>query len=226
MKFKGNMITEASGSLAGTTWSHNRGGQYVRARAIPVNSNTSYQQAVRNFLKQCVAAWTQTLTAPYRDGWAAYAEAVLYTDSLGEPRKLPPLAMYVACNVARLQAGLARVDIPPTVLTRPTLTTPTYTVTAPSTGSLAYTNTDGWAGEVGGALLLWTSRGQGIGINYFKGPYRYAGKVAGAGTPPTSPTSIAPAFSVTAGQHVFYKTVAVRADGRVAAPLFLGLTAG
>ena len=225
MKFKSALVTEASGSIGGLTASHNRGGQYLRARAIPVNSNTSFQQAVRNYLKLIVGAWNAILTAPQRDGWAAYADAVTMPDPLGEPRKLPPLAMYVACNVPRLQAGLTRVDAPPAVLVLPTLTSPVYTVTAPTTGSLAFTNTDAWAIASGGALLLATARGCGTGINYFKGPYRYAGKVPGGATPPTSPQSIAPAFSVVATQLVHYKVRATLADGRLSGPLFLVCTA-
>lgn len=226
MKFKSQIVTQASGSVGGLTASHNRGGLYFRARAVPVNGNTIYQQAVRNYIKTCAAAWSQTLTQPQRDAWTAYAAAVPYVDSLGEPRFIPPLAMYCACNVPRLQAGLTRVDAGPVVLVMAVMTQPTYTITAPSTGSLAFTNADAWAGEVGGAMLLRVSRGYGVGINYFRGPYRYAGKVLGAVVPPTSPVSIAPPFAVVAGQRVFYAVRTCRADGRISGPLFLYATAG
>ena len=121
---------------------------------------------------------------------------------------------------------MTRVDAPPAILTLPTFTLPVYTVTAPSTGSLAFTNTDGWAIAVGGAMLLYTSRGQGVGINYFKGPYRYAGKVLGAVVPPTSPASIPPAFSVVAGQKVFYRVKIVMTDGRASGDAFLVVVSG
>lgn len=225
MKFKSQVYTQASGSVGGITYSHNAGGMYTRARAIPVNSNTVYQQAVRNYVKQLVAAWSQTLSEVQRQQWKAYADAVPYVNSLGEPIYINALAMYVACNVPRLQASLSRVDDGPGVLALPTLTTPTYTVTAPNTGSLAFTNSDAWAGEVGGALLLRTAPGSLPTINYYRGPYRYAGKVAGAGTPPSSPASIAPAFAVVAGQRVHYTVRCVRADGRISGPLFLYGTA-
>jgi hypothetical protein len=225
MKFKSQIVTEASGSVGGLTASHNRGGLYFRARAIPVNGNTIYQQAVRNYIKTCAAAWSQVLTQPMRDAWAAYAAAVPYVDSLGEPRFIPPLAMYCACNVARLQAGLTRVDTGPTVLVLPVMTQPVYTVTAPSTGSLAFTSADAWANEVGGGMFLRVSRGYGVGINYFRGPYRYAGKVSGAASPPSSPASIGTPFAVVAGQRVFYAVRVCRADGRLSGPLFLYATA-
>jgi hypothetical protein len=215
VKFKGTLISEASGSIAGLTFSHNAGGQYVRARAIPVNSNTVYQQAVRNYMSILTAHWSQELTAAQRDQWTAYAEAIPYVDTLGEPRYISGLAMFMACNSLRLLAGVAIVAAGPSILVKPTCTQPAYSVVAPSTGSLTFTNTDDWAGEVGGAMLLFTSRGQGVGINYFQGPYRYAGKVSGAATPPTSPAAIAPVFSVVAGQKVFYSVRIFRADGRI-----------
>ena len=48
MLFRGTHLTDASGSLSGVTYSHNRGGAYTRNRSIPVNPNTVQQQAVRN----------------------------------------------------------------------------------------------------------------------------------------------------------------------------------
>lgn len=226
MKFKSQVYTQASGSIGGVTYSHNAGGMYTRGRSIPVNTNTVYQQAVRNLVAQLASAWSTILTSTQRDQWTAYANAVPYVNALGEPINVSGLAMYIACNVPRMQAGLTRVDAGPSVLVLPTLTIPAYTVTAPSTGSLAFTNTDAWAGEVGGALLLRTSPGTAVTRNYYKGPYRYAGKVSGAVAPPTSPASIAPAFAVVAGQRVHYTVRAVRADGRVSGPLFLAVTAG
>jgi hypothetical protein len=215
MKYKGTLVSNMSGSMGGVTASHNAGGPYFRQRVVPVNSNTPYQQAVRNWLTILAADWSQTLSSAQRDAWSAYAEAVPYVDALGEQRYITGLAMYCACTSVRFVLGLTKVLAAPTTLTKPTFTMPVYTVTAPSTGSLAFTNTDSWAGEVGGAMALFTARGQGLGINYFKGPYRYAGKVSGAATPPTSPASIPPAFSVVAGQRVFYRVEVVRADGRL-----------
>jgi hypothetical protein len=80
-----------------------------------------------------------------------------------------------------------------------------------------FTNTDTWATAVGGALLVFMSRGQSPTINSFKGPYRFAGKVAGAVSPPTSPQNITSPFTLAATQRVFVRFIAVTADGRVSA---------
>jgi hypothetical protein len=225
MKFKSQVYTEASGSIGGITYSHNRGGMYTRARAIPVNPNSEYQQAVRNYVRILTARWSQNLTAANRAAWTTFADQVLIPDALGEPRKLPPLAHYVRANVPRLQLGGTVVDAGPTIYALPTMTAPVLTATAPSAGSLAFTNTDDWAGEIGGYMNLYISRGMGSTIGYFKGPYRYTDKVVGAVVPPSSPKVVTLPFVVVAGQKVCYKVAVMRADGRLSSSLFLSCTA-
>lgn len=221
MKFKSALVTEASGSVGGMTASHNRFGLYLRARAIPVNGMTVLQQAVRNAIAQITTAWSATLTQAQRDAWEAYANAVPISDRLGSQRFLTGLNWYCACNVPRLQAGLTRVDNGPTDLLMAEGTAPVATVTAPSTLSVAFTNSDAWAGEVGGALLVYASAGTNPTRNFFAGPYRYAGKVAGAVVPPTSPAALTLPQAVAAGQRVHFQARIVRADGRISSPFRL-----
>jgi len=217
VKFKGTLISEASGSVGGLTFSHNRGGQYIRARAVPVNGNTSYQQAVRGWFTTAVGAWTQTLTQANRDAWAAYADAVMIPDSLGEPRKLPPLAMFVRSMVSRAQAGQAIVPVGPAELELPTFSNPTFSfAVATQKVSVGFINTDAWAGEAGGFMLVYASKPTSKSINYFKGPYRYVGKITGATpTPPTSPQLFDPPSPFTAAQKMWAYVRVLRADGRL-----------
>lgn len=219
MKFKSMVYSQASGSIGGVTYSHNTGGMYTRARAIPTNPNTSQQQAMRNFMGQLTTRWQSTLTALQRTGWDTFATNVLLPDTLGEPRKVPAMAWYLKANSLRLQAGVAVIDAAPTIFDLATLTIPVPTVTAAGTTvSVAYTNTDAWAGEAGGYLLVYASRAQNSTINSFKGPYRYAAKVTGAATPPTSPAVITlPFVTGPTGSKQMFKFVAVRADGRPSA---------
>ena len=219
MKFRSQLVTAVSGSVGGLTGSHNAGGMYFRARSQPVNPNTAQQQAVRNFMSQVTAAWQQVLTAPQRAAWETYAANVPLVDPLGQSRNVSGIAMFVRSNVIRLQAGLARIDAGPTVFSLPTFTAPTVTVDATADEvDLAYTNTDAWAGEVGGAMLAYGSVPKSATINYFRGPYRYAGLVTGAVVPPTSPETIALPYPVVAGHVVHFKIQVVRADGRLSAP--------
>jgi len=225
MKFKSQVITEASGSVGGQTFSHNRGGMYIRARAVPVNPGSVYQQAVRNYVAQLTSLWLNTLTAAQRNLWDQYAEAVPLPDRLGEPRNAGGLGQYVRSNVPRLQAGLTRVDVGPTVFNLGAFTNPTIaSITAPTALSLAFDNTDAWASEVGAAMLVYGSRTMNPSINYFKGPYRYADQIAGAATPPTSPAAITLPFTQVAGLVCFVRVRVTRADGRLSSSFRLSDT--
>lgn len=215
MKFKGTIIGEASGSVASLTFSHNRGGQYIRQRAVPVNPGTVEQQEVRTLLASLTSAWLNVLTAAQRAAWDTYALNVPFPDSLGEPRNIGGLAAYVGANVPRQQAAMARVDDAPVVFNRGDFTSPVIvSVTSPTALSLSFTNTDEWANEVGAAMLVSGSRGVNPSINFFKGPYRFAAAILGAAMPPTSPAAIVLPFPIAVGQRVFVQARVVRADGR------------
>ena len=218
MKFKGTIIGEASGSLASLTFAHNRGGQYIRQRAVPINSNTTFQQAVRNIITLLASRWVGTLTQAQRDAWDLYANSVKLPDTLGEPRNAGGLAMYCRSNVPRLQSAsaLTRIDTAPSVFDLGETTVPVLvTTTPPTTLSFTFTNTDPWAGEAGGGLFIYVAGGQNASINYFKGPYRFAKVVLGATTPPTSPVAVVAPIPFATGQKLYWQARACRADGRL-----------
>jgi hypothetical protein len=218
VKFRGTIGTDQSGSIAGVTASHNRGGAYYRNRAIPVNPNTTQQQAVRSYFSNAQAAWA-ALTNAQRIAWDAYALATPVTNSIGASVNAGGKGMFTRSLVPRLQASLTQVSAGPTTSGLPALTGPGITSITASSGIMitTFTNTDTWATAVGGALLVFMSRGQSPTINSFKGPYRFAGKVAGAVSPPTSPQNITSPFTLAATQRVFVRFIAVTADGRVSA---------
>lgn len=220
MKFKSQLVTQASGSIGGATFSRNAGGMYIRARAVPVNPQTAKQTAVRNALTACMNRWTNVLTQVQRDAWNVYALNTPTTNVLGESLPKTGSNMYNRCNVARLNAGIAVIDAAPTVYDLGGFTAPVTTITA-STDlmSIAFTNSDAWATAVGGYLLVFASAPQNPSINFFKGPYQYAGKISGAATPPTSPASMALPIPCAVGQAIFLKFNAIQVDGRYSAPL-------
>jgi hypothetical protein len=226
MKFKGTIIGEASGSFASLTFSHNRGGQYVRQRAVPVNPGTVEQQANRNSIAELTSRWQEVLTQAQRDAWTTYSDNVPIRDSLGEPRAVGGLPMYCRSNVPRLQTGLPRVDDAPTIFDLGAFTTPSIDSVTPPTGlDIAFDNTDDWANEDDSAMIILASRPQSPAINFFKGPYRLSGFIAGnAITPPTSPATLVLPFPVATGTQLFIQGRVSRADGRLSSPFRLGST--
>jgi hypothetical protein len=224
MKFKGDFLGAPSGSVGGLVFSHNRYGYYCRKKVIPTNPNTSLQQAVRAIFGQLAAAWSNTLTASQRAAWELYAANVPVLNNLGDPQTLSGNAMYIRCNTPRLQAGLTAMSDGPTIFTLDEFTAPNFTLDgAGAQIEVSFTNTDDWANEVGGAMLVWQGKPQGIGRTFFKGPFRYAGKIAGAAVAPESPVDIAtPPFTLNADNLGWIKVATVRADGRISQSLILG----
>jgi len=218
MLIKSAILTSASGSVGGLTASHNAGGLYFRARTIPVNPNSAPQQQVRNAMTVLTSAWVTDLTAGQRDGWKTYGVNVGLVNPLGDQIEVSGISMYVRSNVARLQAGLDRVDDAPTVFNLGSFTEPTITAVSAATQTLSldFDDTDDWANEDGAAMLVYISRPQNLTINFFKGPYRLATSILGDGTTaPTSPAAIDLPFTAALGQKVFLRARVTRGDGRL-----------
>lgn len=222
MIFKSQILTQASGSIGGITYSHNKGGMYTRARATPTNPGTEQQSQVRQIMGDLAKRWTNTLTGTQRTAWSLYATNVPLINRLGESKSIPGLAMFVRCMTPRVQAGLTIIDDGPTTYSLPNFTAPANVINeSDQKANLAYANADLWATEVGGAMLLSMSKPQNAAVIYFKGPYRYKNKVAGAIIPPTSPLETTLPYPVVEGQKVFSFVRVTRADGRLSEPFRL-----
>lgn len=224
MKFKSPVYSMVSGSIAGLTYAHNRGGMYARARANPTNPNTSFQVSVRDAVMQGTDRWTNTLTAPNRESWANYAANTPILDRFGDPRNLTGQQMFLRTYTTAVQAMPLTVDqwdTAPAINDLGTFTAPTFTPDA-SAGNVAvaFTDTDAWANATNGALLIKCSRMQNPSVNFFKSPFRFMGAVLGNTiTPPTSPATITGIFTPwTAGQKLFFEVRALDSTGRLTTP--------
>lgn len=219
MKFKSGLVTQASGSVGGMTASRNRGGLYLRARAMPVNPATAAQTDVRAIFSAAATRWRDVLTATQRNAWDQYAELTPLPDALGEPRNVGGLGMYVRGMVPRRQASLEYVDAGPATTGVPTFTPVVAGSLDPTAGlGITIVNTDGWASQPTGALLVYMSRGVSEARNFFKGPFQFVGRVLGATpTPPANSqvftVSVLP-FTVTPGLKYFIRTRVVDSLGR------------
>lgn len=222
MKIKSALLTQASGSIGGMTGSRNRGGMYLRARAIPTNPNTFPQQVARNIFGFVSGLWAG-LSDAQREAWSLYGQNVPTTDALGEQITLSGQQWFVGANSLRVRAGVAPVTAAPTSFTRADLT-PVSLTAADDTPQISFTfdNTDEWATEVGGGLAVQIGRPQGAGIAFFRGPWLFADTVDGAVVPPTSPATIASPWALTEGQKVWIRLTAFTADGRYSAPQLIG----
>jgi hypothetical protein len=223
MLVKSALVTQMSGSIGGLTATRNRAGMVLRARALPVNPGSAYQAVVRNHLSNLAAYWLSDLTAAQRAAWELYAQNTSMLGKLGDPVQLTGQQHFIRANAARLQASLTQVDDAPTDFVLAVGTLPGAIGDAGDDQILvAFDNTDEWANEEGGALLVLGSPPQNVTINYYRGPYRYIGKVDGdAVTPPTSPEAFDLPWPIAEGQRCFVHFRFTRADGRLSTPIRL-----
>ena len=217
MLFTSPVIAEGSGSIAGLTASRNRGGNYLRARAVPVNPNTPAQIVVRTQLATLTSRWSSVLTTEQREAWDLYSLNVLLPGPLGNLRNVGGLGMYIRTNISASLALRAPVDTAPAQFDLGTFTPVIIPLAAAATDEFTFTinNTDDWANEDDSNMCVFISRPVNPSINYFTGPYRFVNVVAGnATTPPTSAQTSTSAFPFLPGQQVFCRVQVLRDDGR------------
>lgn len=222
MLFTSQIITKASGSIGGLTASHNRFGQYFRARVTPVNPSTARQIVVRQAMTTLAVRW-QTLTSQQRQQWLTYAENVPVVNRVGDTVVLTALNHYIRSNVPRIQTGLAIVDNGPTIFSLASFTTPIITLTVFQgliQASVAFTDTDDWAG-LGGGLVISGGREVSQSILFFKGPFKFGQPLLGAAMPPTSPDVQIFEQTGTVGNKAYVRFRASNPDGRLSASLDL-----
>jgi hypothetical protein len=236
MKFKSEVLTQASGSIGGVTYSHNRGGMYRRARAIPTDPNSAQQVAVRMYLQNAANSWTTILTPAQRAAWETYAENTPVVDAMGDALLLTGQQMYIRSYVPGVQAGVAATVFATAPIVFNTGNAGALAIATASAATHVITGTIAgapeWAGNDNGNLLILVSRPQNPSKNFFKGPFRFAAAFPGdTATPITAflfdtDTIAGPEFAFSAGQKVFICVRALQADGRLSFPMILPVIAG
>jgi hypothetical protein len=224
MLFTSPAFSQASGSLAGIVFSHNRGGMYTRARSTPTDPASTRQQIMRAIMGALAGIWGQTLTPAQRAGWNTYGANVAMTNRLGQTVYLTGQQHFLRSNTARYQAGMGYLPDAPEIYDLGTFTPPTIggTDATAQDFEVEFTNTDDWAGAATGAMLVFQGKSIGPGRAFYRGPWRYASKQLGAGTPPTSPLTVGAAYPMTEDNLMWLQIRFTQQDGRLSLPVILG----
>jgi hypothetical protein len=213
MKYLGN---PQSGSLAGTTASHNRAGQYLRNRAMPTQPVGTGRRAVVRSNFGAAAAGYAALTAAQQAAYAAYAANYPYTDALGQSVILTGQQMFVAIAASLLNVGVAMPTTPPVSNANTAPVVSVFTVTHLGVMTL----TLGAAGSASDFILLAFSAPQSSGTGYCKTFWQQThvpGNSAGGATYGTAYTA---QFGLPpAGTRVFYRLTPVNQYGVAGVPV-------
>lgn len=108
----GGGVAEIRASVAGTTYSRNRGGAYQRNRVKPLNPRTAFQTQQRDRLSDLSTNWGGLLTQAQRDQWTSFAALYPRTNVFGAAVVLTGQQFYVAVNTELLSAFLPVLTVP------------------------------------------------------------------------------------------------------------------
>lgn len=202
---KSTLLAQISGSIAGATFAHNRGGAYARSRALVSNPQTARQSEVRTSMASLATMWRDSLTQAQRDDWIAYGGTVSVVNRVGDTISLSGIAAFTRVNMFRV----ASLDL------APTLTVPASSALPASTVVPAFTSinleTDGVAGgailtvnlnataSTNFGLVIYYSAPLSPGVRYFRGPY--AGRQVVPTPTGASPSTNLLAVTIPVGQY-------------------------
>jgi hypothetical protein len=208
---------QMSGSIGDNVFSHNKGGPYVRRRAIPINPSTTRQTTVRSNLSTVARAW-RTLTAGQRAAWNVWAPGNPVINRLGQSIQLSGFGCYCRLNGSLRDAGSTAITNPPTTQAPASLATVSCTGNTSSSVTLAYTATP-LAG--GTKLALWSSGPLSAAQDPNLNQARLVGYTAAAAA---SPQTLNLPFAVTTGDVLNLWVSLVDAYGRTTPPVKIRYT--
>jgi hypothetical protein len=163
-----SIVGSLSGKLAGTVYSHNRWGNYIRQLVMPTQPRTVYQQNQRARIASVAERW-HDLTPSDRLQWGAFAPLIVRSDRLGQPLSYNGFTAFMLVNTERLFVGEVIKDDPPmfwqgdqpdTVLFTVAASTMSLTNVMSAGGSLVDTGTN--------YLIAWSCPYQAAGAMFAK----------------------------------------------------------
>lgn len=104
-------MADARGKLAGTVFSKNKGGAYVRTKVTPSNPRTIAQVAVRAIFSALSAGW-RNLTETQRNAWRQITRDYMRTDQFGDQKELTGAQLYNSLNMNLTNAGASQISSP------------------------------------------------------------------------------------------------------------------
>jgi len=204
------LTAPSSGSIAGTTFSHNRAGQYTRNRRTPVQPvGTGRRGVIKAAFGAASSAWG-ALAVAVQAAWISYAAGHPYVDALGQSIKLTGHQMYVAINTMLINCGAVQSSAIP--VTDAVFSAQFTAFTAVHAGAISLTPSG-----LGGAtdfLLIAVSAPQSGGRSFCKTFWQYGHVAGNSVTPVVMTTGYNAQFgSPIAGQRIFYRLTPVNQYG-------------
>ncbi len=127
------------GSIGANTFSHNRGGDYLRRRVGPINKNSTRQQTMRALLSSFASTWALALSDEQRNAWNAWAAVQAKEGPLGNTISLTGINAFVWTNCHVADAGDGYIADPPANVAPNALLTFSVDISANTTAVVTFT---------------------------------------------------------------------------------------
>lgn len=216
----GGGVTDARGSIGGTTFSRGRGGNIARARTKPCNPRSTRQSARRANQAWIAKYWSSTLTEQERTDWRAYAAGTGWTNRLGQAIEINGNAAFLRLNALFAFAGAGVHAAAPLAMGHAGGVT--FTFAAESDTSKIQLDEPGGAfdKDIGNNnLLLFMGLPSEPGRLAIPKGFRYITWVQGSvGDPPVFPLEITAAYTMTEGQLITIRAMFLDENFRVSGP--------
>ena len=200
----GPIASAISGSVGGTTFTHNRGGAVMRARTIPVDPSTSDQLSRRAILSAQSQGWSARTDAE-RAAWANYATQNPVVNALGHSILMSGHQAYVQINARLDLLDQATLNVPPIA------SAPLALDSFVQAGDIGLGNVDATftATPLAAGVVLWIEAAvvNSAGITFVKNLFRFVGSSPAAQASPfDNQTLIEAKFgTLIVGQRLFVK---------------------
>jgi len=219
----GALAQDARGSLAGTTFSRNRFGSYVRQKVSPIQPRTERQLEQRATFTEASQLW-RTLTDAQRALWASWAGNHPIVNVFGDAQSMTALNAFIRVSTVRALVGFAPITSPPADQA-PGPLAEVATVTA-ATGVLTVDIAS--PAIVGQAYVVFATRGLSPGKQFVSSDYRFAGSYTTLALDEdftVNPPTVNPLINFVAGQRVGVLVACVGENGVYQPSVSFGLIA-
>ena len=216
----GGGVTDIRGSIGGTTFARNAGGNYIRARMKPTNKRSALQTARRAQVSYLTKEWSATLTDTQRGDWRAYAAGTTWTNRLGQTIEINGLAAFLRLNALLTMIGQTYRPAAPLAMGH----AGGVTITFDAENDTTNIELD----EPGGSfdkdtddhhLAIFQALPVEAGVVHGTKGFRYIGVTSGdSAAPPSYPVDIAAAYTMVAGQIITCRAMFIDQNFRVSGP--------
>lgn len=170
----GPLVTDAAGSIGGTTFQRNFVATQVRVKPLPTRRRTEYTNQPRSTLGQWSRTW-RTLSPGRRADWQTAADALTWLNKFGDVIRGKGYWLYIRCNQVLSRLGFASVGAPAAPVAFAGITGLTSSGSTATTCGFSWTSPD--PTETGTVWMVYATRPMSAGRSTAPGAYRYIGYI-------------------------------------------------